>query len=76
MDCPTLEGIGGGLCVADAPVDEANALRQVWACRTVHLTLEAVEHDDLAAARHELAHEVRADEAGAAGDERLHGSHT
>ena len=41
----------------------------------VDLGLEAVEDDDLVAPRDSVAHEMRADESGSAGDESLH-AHT
>jgi hypothetical protein len=55
--------------VADQELHGGGQLRRGVA---VHLRLEAVQHDDLVAARYERVHEVPADETGAAGDEGLH----
>ena len=41
----------------------------------MHLGLEAVQHDDVVAALEQAPDEVRADEAGAAGDESPHAAH-
>jgi hypothetical protein len=38
----------------------------------MHLRLEAIEHDDFVAELDESADEMRADEPGPTGDERLH----
>ena len=67
-----LEGAIGGLGVADVADDQLHAGRDVRRGVPVDLRLEAVEHDDLVATLEECADEVRADEAGTSGDQRLH----
>jgi hypothetical protein len=67
-----LEGAHGGLAVADVADDQLDARREVGLDAAVHLGLEAVEYDHLVAALDERAHQVRADEAGAASDECPH----
>ena len=58
--------------IADVAGEELHALGQLWCNAGVHLWLKAVEHDDVVAALEESAHEMRADEPGSAGHERLH----
>ncbi len=67
-----------GRRVADGGVHQLHAGRQVaraGGADAVHLGLERVEHAHGGAAREERVHEVRADEAGAAGDEDGGGNH-
>ena len=64
----------GSVGVADVADDQLDARGKVGRRVAVDLVLEAVEHDDVVAALDERAHEVRADEAGAAGDQCLHSS--
>ena len=55
--------------LSDVAVVELDVVRQV---RAVPGVRELVEHDDLVAAAQQALDEMRADEAGAAGDEDLH----
>ena len=60
-------------CIGEVSVHEAHPLRQRDLLETlVHLCLEAVEDNDVVPAQEELAHEMRADEPGSSGNQRLH----
>ena len=63
--------------IADVAVDGTrHRPASCGAAPAVHLLLEAVEHDDLVAALEQSPDEMRADEAGAAGDESAHAALT
>ena len=62
----------GEVAIADVADDQLDAGGKIGLRVAVDLGLEAVEDDDLVAALDERAHQVCADEAGAAGDECPH----
>ena len=66
------QGARGGLAIADVAHDQLDARGKLGLGAAVDLLLEAVEHDHVVAALDERADEVRADEAGPAGDKCPH----
>jgi hypothetical protein len=67
-----LQGAHREVAIADVAHDELDARGEIGLRVAVNLGLEAVEYDHLIAALDERAHQVCADEAGAAGDECPH----
>jgi hypothetical protein len=61
--------------IADVALVELDEVDDVGPEATMHLVLEAVEHDDVVATFEQPPHEVRTDEAGSAGNESPHAAH-